>query len=534
MLRQRGLQRAHFEDTKTPIKRTKLLAERQLGRGTRGRKTWAAGAALQAAAIPAAGVGLYRMAKPSDVHKKDSVITSGLKGMSDAFEDRLESQRTAPPSLTLRNAAQTAGASLAGGGLAAAAMRGRKIGPLSRSAAISTAGVAAGTASLPAQAKMLERKTGGEYTITPTGVKRKKKAPRRPSHDATMIDTKSGTMIPGGVRKADDDPGAKYSRTQRRAMVAGAGGAPIVGDAVQAGAAAGLAAPPYRKRTAAEVFAANNAGNLVGAGAGALGAARLAQSSASARTKMENANAAVERGKSRVADKVPQVARDKYSTASSKLAPASPKRLLSKVPTGAAGRLIARQPAAAAVGGLAGAMVGGQVGMHAAYTRAMNRDDRYRDANRMARRGTTQVAKDDSNMSRREKSDLAHKKQKAAVLSVIAGGAGMGALTATGATGLIRRVPKTSKVRRPLSRIEPHAEKVKTPLLAVSSGVGGYSSMNFAGMQRQEARNLDPKINKALIPSKRPRRPSVRSSHIRRVRTPSGVVRTSSVRGSLR
>ena len=159
MLRQRGLQRAHFEDTATPIKRTKLFAERQLARGARGRRTWGAGAALQLAAAPAVAVGGYRTVRGSnkDVTKADrNLLREGLIGARDAARERLSTQSEAPPSFSGSNIAATTGAGLATSGLAAAALRGKKAGPLLRSGALSTAGALGGAASIPAQAKVLE------------------------------------------------------------------------------------------------------------------------------------------------------------------------------------------------------------------------------------------------------------------------------------------------------------------------------------------------------------------------------------------
>ena len=532
MLRQRGLQRAHFEDTATPVKRTKLFAERQLARGARGRRTWGAGAALQLAAAPAVAVGGYRAIRGSnkDVTKADrNLLREGLIGARDAARERLSTQSEAPPSFSGSNIAATTGAGLATSGLAAAALRGKKAGPLLRSGALSTAGALGGAASIPAQAKVLEHQTGGEYTITPTGVKRKKKAPKRPSHDATMIDAKSGTVTPSGVRKDDGDYGATLSRAQRRAIVSGAGGLPIpvIGDAAQAAAAGRLAAPGNRKRTAAEVLVGNNVGNLAGAAAGGLGAAYLAERSPAAARRMTAVNEGVERAKGRASRAVPEKVRSAAGKATGKTSfkkPSVPARIAGSK----AGRLVARNKAPAAAGALIGGMAGGQSAMQTVYGHAMNRDDRYRDANRLATRGSS-VAKRDT-QAKREKHLLADKKRRQAALSVLAGGAGIGALGATAGTALTPRIPKATKAGKIARRVAPRLEKTKTPLLTVSSGVAGAGSMNFAGLQRQEADELDPYVKKAL----RPRVPGVRRGYIRRARVPSGLIRTSSVGGSLR
>lgn len=412
------------------------------------------------------------------------------------------------------------------------------------------------------------------YERTPTGARRIKVAPTRPSFGATVVDPRTGMSVPAGVAKAEDDPGAGLTRGERRARVAGAAALPIplAGDAVMATAAARMSPEPYRRRTAGQMYGASQTGNYVGGAAGALGAAALANSNEPSRRAMQRVDSGLGRAKDAAFTRTPKGFQSRVNNFK-----ARPKGRVGTAASGvksaigstAPGRLAGSQPAAAAVGYLGGSAAGGQIGQQSMYNRVMNRDDEYR--NRQAvgkamyalRQRSGDVTKRE--MSARERHELAADKRRTAVLSTIGGVAGVGALAASGTTAGIKNAGKLRNIARSVKAGEgmpPRPERpprnateilnsTKTPLLGVSAGVGGINSLGLANVYRQEAENLDPEYNRARRqryaeakvhkaglpkPTAGPKKPrsAARTGHVRRVRQPSGVTSTQSVRGSLR
>lgn len=546
LLSHKSMRRAYLEDTQNPVPRPKnplVPHQVRLIKHPRGRKTYLAGVGLAAASTPVLAVGASRLTRTYD--KKDTddskFIRGGIKGAEDAIRERSKSHLQVP--VKHNAAALGVGAGAAGlGGLAAhTALSRAGIKGGVRAALTGAASGVSGAASIPVQGKVVEARTGGEYTVGPAGVRRKKKPAVRPSRGALMVDQRSGQVLPPGVSKSDD-PGAGMSQAKRRALVTGSGVVPIpvVGDAMMATQAGRLSPEGYRRRTTAQVFAANNAGNLAGLTAGTLGAAYLADKSKRASAALTRANtryeSTVSGAKDAVSARVPDNVKSRVPTNRPKVnLPVPPRvnQVLSNVASSRAGKLVARNKAPAAIGGIAGAAIGGQVAMQSAYGHIMRRDDRYRDANRLSRGVSKRKNVDE--MTPQERGELARRKMKAAHLSIVSGTSGMGALGATLAAPVLRR----SRIKY-AGAVANGLETVNKPLLAISSGVGGYSSLNYARMQRQEARNLAPTVAKSemgvvekAIFGVRMRRPAVRIGHLRRYRTPYGV-RTTTVRGSFR
>lgn len=444
------------------------------------------------------------------------------------------------------------------------------------------------------QARRLQNITAEGYVRTPTGAKRIKQPVIRPSLQATLNDTRLGGRghhIPAGVAKADNDPGASLSRAERRARVAGAAALPIpvAGDAIMAGTAARMSPEPYRRRTAGQMYGASAGGQYTGYALGGLGAAALADRSPKIKRGFDAADSTIKQAKTAAYSRTPKKFQTKVSQAQEKMS-ARPSgkigqgfgRAKSAAKATRAGKLVSRNPAAAAVGMLAGGAAGGQVGQQSMYNHVMNRDDKYR-AGQMAKAMyglRSDIAKRE--MSTHDRHELAERKRRAATLSTVSGLAGMGALGASMGTAGIKNAGKMrnmaraarsgeqvfAKPKKPKSATEA-LDAVKTPLLGVSAGVGGYSGLNFAEMNRQEAENLDPERNRlrrqryrerrelaskafgapvvGSTPSKPmttppakgtpgPRKPksTTRRSHLRRTVAPSGQIRTQSIQGSQR
>lgn len=321
------------------------------------------------------------------------------------------------------------------------------------------------------------------------------------------------------VSKADADPGASLSRNKRRALVTATGGAPVIGDFAQAAQAARLAPKPYRRRTAVQQYAGNQVGAIGGGIAGTAGALALANRSQGFNRRAQRASDTIDRTKNKVrsAAHLPPAGEKGLATRAleSSRTPQTARRVARASAASRAGRAIARNPKVAAVGFAAGSALGGQATGQLTYTRLMNRDDRYRRANRNATHGTRVTKADPKPMSRRETKQLARRKEHGAVMSAIGGATGIGALTALGA----------SKLHPKLRRLKG----AQTPLLTVGAGIGGINAFNFANVQHKEAKQ---QLAKAFGVPRAPRVPSMRRGFLRQTRTATGI-KVSSVRGGL-
>ena len=201
-LRHTGLERAYRGGKRPP-----LLQEAQfLRRGVKGKVPYLAGAALAVPSGTAAAYGtshLMRRRKPvakRDDQRRRSFLAEGLAGTKESMSNRSDTLRERPPAgLVAGN--YLGGAligSVAGGGLHHGLGRTKLPGALR--AGLATAGaVAAGSATIPLQSRMIERASRGKYVATAGGVRRKKTKPVRPSRYADVVDGRS--MHPAAFRQ---------------------------------------------------------------------------------------------------------------------------------------------------------------------------------------------------------------------------------------------------------------------------------------------------------------------------------------------
>lgn len=330
-----------------------------------------------------------------------------------------------------------------------------------------------------------------------------------------------------------DDPGASMSRGERRARIAASGPPiPIVGDIIQARQAAKLSPEKYSRRTGAQTVGAGQAGGLAGnaAGAGiALGAARL---SPGFDRRAKNANDKVDSFTNAIKDRAYSAAGkervDKPGLTTRALqhqrTPAAARKVAARVATSPVGRAVAANPKVAAIGALVGGAVAGPAAQQAMLSHTMSRDDRYRRS--LAKREAT--AAKPIPLSERESHTLRRRKELGAAASMLTGTTGIAALgTTLGPHALKHGRIKDAAWAKPARK---KLKKATLPLVAIGGGVGGLNSFNYAHIQRSEAHQ----IRKALprIPGIR-RAPGMRRATLRQTRYPSGVIRTSTVRGGL-
>lgn len=223
-MRHNALARAHGEYGKNPIPRKKLLAERRLLKHPKGRKTWLAGNALGLVSLPAAAVGANRTFSKRDRDEK-GFWRSGLEGARESVLDRTNTVREKPPAkLVAGNYAAGAAVGAGAGGIINTTLR-RRLPGTPRAALASSAGALAGVATLPIQSKLTQRASRGQYVVTPTGVRRAKRKPAKPSSKASVYDGRSdlqrfrtetevGKMSP---REAVRLAGSKYNEVGARA-----------------------------------------------------------------------------------------------------------------------------------------------------------------------------------------------------------------------------------------------------------------------------------------------------------------------------
>lgn len=555
-MRHKALARSYRESSLHPLPRPKLLAERRFVKHPKGRMTYLAGAGLAAASLPAAAVGTNRTFRKSQP-EKESFLRVGMRGARESIIDRTNTvKQKPPPSLVAGNYLAGGLVGSAAGGVVNTALKRRRFPGTARAALASSAGVLAGAATLPVQSKVTQRATKGKYVMTPTGVRRAKTKPARPSSKASVYDGRGGNaarfraqtevgkaapqgwLVPTAIAKASDDPGANMSRMERRARVTAASPPiPVWGDLLQARTASKYAAKPYRRRAAVENFAGGTAGQAAGMAAGtgvALGAASRWKGFD---RRAQAANDRIEGLKTNVRTRAGLKPAGQSMTSrviNSPKTPARAKSAVGRIAASPAGRAVARNPKVAAVGALVGGSIGGTAAQQATYGRIMTRDDRYRRA---------QLKKADTKpLNRQEREGLRRKKNQSAALSYFTGGAGLSALAATAGAAALKR-PRVrraaTRVRLNPNRVERNLKAVQVPLLTAGAGVGGYNSLNYAAIQRREAGSvgkslrLRPSYPRPRVLSTRRRAPSMRRGSIRQTRYPSGMIRVSTVRGGL-
>lgn len=632
-LRHLALEDAYGERTKKPIKRPRLAAERRFLTHTRGRAKWLAGMGLGAVSIPPAAVGVNGLI--NKVERKRNFLSEGIAGARDSIRDRNETFTERPPArLALGNYLAGAGVGSAAGGLTHHTLGRTKIPGHTRSAAAAMAGVVAGAATLPLQSKLTQRASHGRYEVTPTGVRRRKTKPVRPSakagrevakmsphvhgpsvragyfpprtkpaKTASEVGARVGTKWTSGwtqladaaegyagkhrpppkrpvaakatklvrtgrnklgetaraisydvssindkdqlirqvgtgqgrIHKADD-VGANLSRRERRLRFTASGGTPFVGDFTSAAQAARLSPPELRRRTAAQQYGANVGSGMAGNVGGAVGAAALASRHKGFERRANQANDAIDGAKNRVRS---AVGLGPSKPGSGRVTRALQSQKVPRLVRSSAG-LVARKPAAAAVGALVGGAVTGNIGSQAAYGAIMTRDDKHRAKNPSVRHGSQKISKGDTPkpLSQREKKQLGRRKEHNAVMSMMTGTTGLSALGATlGAKGLRTKAGmRLVHPRRaiPLSR---KLEKYPVPALTAGAGIGGINAYTGAAIQHKEAKQVAavrkgfPGVRATLVTTGR-RAPAVRRGFTRQTRTATGI-KVSTVRGGL-
>lgn len=531
-LRHLALEESYQEKTRAPIKRPRVAAELRMLKHPKGRAKWLAGAGLGLVSVPPAAVGTHGL-----FTKRESLLKEGYRGVKDSLSQRNDTLRERPPvRLAAANYLAGVGAGSAAGGLTHHSLGKTRLSGGKRSAAASIAGVLAGTATLPAQSKIIQRASHGRYEATATGVRRKKRQPAPASSKAGLHGNVAKAYNPkqlrnyrgiwtaprrgpdkGGrlvaVRKAED-VGGGMTRGQRRTRFVASGGVPVVGDFTSAAQAARLAPPGRRRKVAAQQGAANVGSGLSGNVAGGVGAAYLAGRHKGFERKVTAANDWVDTKANR--------ARAAVGMKPARKGPGRVSRTLQHprlpTPIRSAAGLVASKPKVAAVGALVGGALAGTAGSQTHYGRVMTRDDRYRKANPSAAHGSRKVSKlAGKPLSQREKQQLAGRKRRNAMMLYFTGTTGLGALGAT--TG-----EKVLRTRKP--KIASHLGRATVPLLTAGAGVGGLNAYTGAKIQRREAQTLSKGLRVRRVRG-------MRGGYLRQTRLSNGATLVSSVRGGL-
>lgn len=213
LLRHSGLAEAYGErpgSTRAQTKRPVLFAERKLFRHAAGRKRYLAGATVAALTAPAAARGTHDL-----LSKRRTFVEDGVSGVTQTLQEKNRNTRRAPAKLVAQNyAAGTGVGALAAGG-AHLAMRHRALGGGTKSAIASSAAIMAGSASLPLQRRLIERRSQGAYTATPTGLKRVPKPVNHGARHGTRV-AKTNDASSGMSRREEL---ASIKRKQRTATI---------------------------------------------------------------------------------------------------------------------------------------------------------------------------------------------------------------------------------------------------------------------------------------------------------------------------
>lgn len=450
-----------------------------LRRGSKGTKrTYLAGAALGLVGAPALAIGTTRFVrndskdkiiKSEEKEKKPGFIRTGFKGTGKALFERAETatDREVP------NKARAAGlaTSLAAGAGGVYGSRALMRGSNARTKALVSpvAGTLTAAAATPLSSRVIDRVSPG-YVATPSGVKRKKKALKRPSSSSY-----SNPAVPRSFT-ADIAKAMPVSDREYRARVAAAGVLPIpIVQHLQTGrAAAKYGDPRYKKQNARTSFTAGVTSEAAGAVGGAYGAAALANRNGGdnrfnrvagkASDKIDNAKAKV----NEQARKVPGVAsaQDAVENAKSKLKPAG----ASNSRTGQMIRRMTKplksQPKAVAIGALVGQAVTGAAGTQLGASMNIRR----------SKRGQVSKIEAAPGMTRREAEKQIRRKRRNAAIS------DMAALTGLAGAGTFAASlhPKFKASQKTL----------QTTSLGLGLSGGAVGSLNTLSANRTQRRDL--------------------------------------------
>lgn len=587
-LRHVGLERA-YEGKARP--KVPLLHELKLVRTRRGRIPYAAGAALGLVSVPTAAVGTSRLLsrrvdKADD--RKRSFLSEGVAGAREAVTSRNDAIKERPPGkLVAGNYLAGAAVGSAAGALVHRAPALRRLPGAMRSGLAAASGVTAGSATLPIQSKITQRATHGEYEVTPTGVRRKRKKRAAPSR--TIVDGRPGksNMHPMALRQAmvpSSDPfekrgertaarwtvgltqtADKMERRVKRGRLVPVAAIGVRSLARDASPLARVRIPVHkagyygedmsRREKRARVAAVGGA-PFVGDFAQAAQAGRMAPpgqrgsaaalqysggqvggavgqvAGAAGALGLASRSHHVQRGAEKVTDAVDRA----ESTARRVVrAPAKGARkpgMLAreaanpKAPRAvrAALRPVVRNPKAAIAGALIGGAIGSQAGGQAGYGIALNREDAYKRRVNKNMAGKMGGIQGGRFAKAADTHPLSNREQR-----VLRQRKNRSAVMSAvgGATGIASLAALGASRHPKLRRLKD----IQTPLLTTGAGVGGINAFTNAAIQRKEAQASA--VRKALVPTGIRRAPAMRAGFIRQTRYRDGRIKVSSVRGGL-
>lgn len=273
VLRHRAVERAIPKPAGGEKVYPRLHAKAVFGAGgdRRARALYIGGNALGLLSTAPLAVGLHNSLK-DPLHKRDgkSFLREGLEGSATALQERGDNLRQPIPA-KVRGAqlAVAGGAGYAGSGLARLALKNK--GRLKPGLA-PLAGALVATGTIPLSNKVVSR-VHPDYEVTPTGVKRAKKAPKRPSSMSSRYVAQPRSLQADLAKRDRTDYAAQ------RAAVTGAGAVPIAGPLIQAATAGRYAPPGQQRKHAARQFGMGPAGGFAAGTAAAYGGAHLAEKS---------------------------------------------------------------------------------------------------------------------------------------------------------------------------------------------------------------------------------------------------------------
>lgn len=487
---------------------------------TKGRRRYVAGSLVGLSGAGGMGVGTHELLRRDRVAKgvtdrAEEFVRQGVQGNRDALRERMENS-TKPAPAAVRAAAM--GTPLAAGALGSAAAQvhfnrrraqiGREVHGRHGLTAVASTG--AGIAALPI-ANRLSRRHG--YKVTPTGVQREKKAAVRPS--------KSSNVEIAPVRKAVADPGKNLSRGQKRALVTASGATPAIGPYAAAAQAGRLAPPDQRRKAAATQLGGTVAGATVGIVGGSQAAARAAARSPKAAARLNGAERRVGDAKIRALSKLPtsQGRKIHANAVASRGTPGRVMRTVSRVEArgGTAGKLvrpIARNPAAAAIGAVAGKAAFQAGGSQGAYTMTLNREKHS-----AYRSGRVTKAAEAPVMSRREQRDQLQRKRRNLGLSAAATAAGAGGVALLAGRELGPRVPGAAG-----RHFVQHNARYERAALGTAIAGGGIGAASGSANVRVQRRDLKAEAKQLGVEKALGRTPSFRASNVAMRRTRGGAM----------
>lgn len=391
------------------------------------------------------GVGAQRLVNPrreqlvTSAKRDGSFVRDGLQGSSEVLlQQAKDSRQPVPARVRAAQAATALGVGAGGGKLAANAL---KNVPRAKPYLTPIAGALAATASLPATNKIVRRQG---YEITPTGAKRVKSTPKRPSSKASQA-----RPMP---RSLQADVAKFESYAQQRATITGAAGVPFAGPVLAASASRRFAAPPDKNKATARQLAVPVAGLAAGVG-GAYGGAALA-------SRSERAEAVARGGLDRVSGLENRL-RAKVGMKEG----SAVQRAVGQLN---ASKLKATRPLTRSKAALAGAVAGG-LGAKA-LTNATGTQTAITLNQRDQKRWKQGVAKLDTGQSKRQQHRAAQQKKLNAAIST---GTGLGSV---GSLGLLLAGRKDAALKTGLGL----------------QAVGGANSVLYGRVARREAKAADP------------------------------------------